>query len=156
MRTFSFMVMAGLEYGCIWTGEAIIFLQVPEDPRTVFYHLSIPKENVRESTDWSEESGTSNRLHLTAVGMMLAFTLQATMTPPRSNSWRLKAMRQLRTWNLDYMDLLKSMPEMSGTMPENLSSKKNSRSHKSPIQFSQSTIHTCFTVLNLGVLYLIG
>ncbi|KAI0996415.1 hypothetical protein K3495_g11765 [Podosphaera aphanis] len=39
------MVQAGLEYGCIWTGKATIYLREPEDANTIFYHLSIPKED---------------------------------------------------------------------------------------------------------------
>ncbi|KAJ9641102.1 hypothetical protein H2199_005770 [Coniosporium tulheliwenetii] len=82
-QTFSYMFQAGLEYGCICTGEAFIFLRVPDDPRTVYYFLSVPKGDVGKKTGWAPDSDGGNRLHLTAVEQMLAFTLQALKTPPR-------------------------------------------------------------------------
>lgn len=54
-QAFSYMVLAGLEFGYVCTGEAFIFLQVPEDPSTVHYFLSMPQENVGPSTGWSED-----------------------------------------------------------------------------------------------------
>lgn len=45
-QAFSYMVQAGLEYGWVCTGEAFIFLRVPDDPRTVHYFLSVPKGDV--------------------------------------------------------------------------------------------------------------
>ncbi|KFZ23916.1 hypothetical protein V502_01605, partial [Pseudogymnoascus sp. VKM F-4520 (FW-2644)] len=43
---FSYMVKAGVEYGEIYTGEATIFLRIPDDPSTVYYSLSVPKGDV--------------------------------------------------------------------------------------------------------------
>jgi hypothetical protein len=77
-QTFSYMIKAGLEYGCVCTGEAFIFLRVPfDDPTIVYYFLSVPKGDVGPTTGWTLDSGGPNRLHLTAVGQLLAFTLQA-------------------------------------------------------------------------------
>ena len=72
---FSYMVRAGVEYGEIYTGEATIFLRIPDDPSTVYYALSVPKGDVGPRTDWSESSNQPNRLHLTAVSQAVAFTL---------------------------------------------------------------------------------
>jgi hypothetical protein len=47
---FSYMVKAGVEYGEIYTGEATIFLRIPNDPLTMYYSLSILKGDVRAST----------------------------------------------------------------------------------------------------------
>ncbi|KNG46173.1 hypothetical protein TW65_07084 [Stemphylium lycopersici] len=82
-QAFSYMVRIGVEYGCVCTGEAYIFLRVGDDPRTVHYFLSVPKGDVGETTGWTAGSEGGNRLHLTAVGQMLAFTLEALKTPPR-------------------------------------------------------------------------
>ncbi|OBT43224.1 hypothetical protein VE00_06404 [Pseudogymnoascus sp. WSF 3629] len=97
---FSYMVKAGLEYGEIYTGEATIFLRIPDDPSTVYYSLSVPKGDVGASTGWEELENQSNRLHLTAVGQAVAFTLRALQTPPRSAQWINKALRQLKPWNV--------------------------------------------------------
>jgi hypothetical protein len=80
---YSYMVRAGLEYGEVYNGEATIFLRIPDDPSTVYYSLSAPKEDVGPSTGWSEHADQTNRLHLTAVGQVVAFTLRALQTPPR-------------------------------------------------------------------------
>jgi hypothetical protein len=108
-QAFSYMVQAGLEYGYVCTGEAFIFLRVPEDPTTVYYFLSVPKGDVGETTGWTLDT-EENRLHLTAVGQVLAFTLQALKTQPRNQNWRNNARAQLKTWEVVYEDLLQKVP----------------------------------------------
>ncbi|OAF62811.1 hypothetical protein VC83_00897 [Pseudogymnoascus destructans] len=56
---FSYMVKAGVEYGEIYTGEATIFLRIPDDPSTVYYSLSVPKGDVGASTGWDERGNLS-------------------------------------------------------------------------------------------------
>ncbi|OBT57881.1 hypothetical protein VE04_02107 [Pseudogymnoascus sp. 24MN13] len=97
---FSYMVKAGLEYGEIYTGEATIFLRIPDDPSIVYYSLSVPKGDVGPSTGWDERGNEPNRLHMTAVGQAVAFTLRALQTPPRGAQWTNNALRQLKTWNV--------------------------------------------------------
>ncbi|KAF2257935.1 hypothetical protein CC78DRAFT_505484 [Lojkania enalia] len=109
-QAFSYMVKMGSEYGCVCTGEASIFLRIPEDPRTVYYFLSVPKGDVGESTGWTPDLDGANRLHLTAVGQMLAFTLRALQTPPRNHEWRANAASQLNGWEVIYDDLLDTIP----------------------------------------------
>lgn len=41
---------------------------------------------------------------------MLAFTLQALKTPPRSHQWRIEAASQLKSWEVVYEDLLDAAP----------------------------------------------
>ena len=94
---YSYMIRAGVEYGAIYTGEATIFLRVPDDPSNVYYALSVSKGDVGPPTDWSEHGDYPNRLHLTAVGQA---TLCALQTPPRDANWRTRALRQLKTWNV--------------------------------------------------------
>ena len=77
IQAFSYIVKLEVEYSCVCTGEAFVFLRVPDDPRTVHYFLSVPKGDVGGATGWAPDSDGPNRLHLTAVGQMLAFTLQA-------------------------------------------------------------------------------
>ena len=110
-QAFSYMVRAGLEYGCICTGEACIFLRIPDDPRLVYYYLSVPKADVGEETGWTPDGGGENRLHLTAVGQMLAFTLLALKTPSRGQQWRNNAAAQLKRWEIAWEDLLSQIPK---------------------------------------------
>ena len=110
-QAFSYMIRAGLEYGYVCTGEAFIFLRVPDDPTIVYYFLSVPKGDVGETTGWIPDSDHPNRLHLTAVGQVLAFTLRALRTQPRGQSWRRRAEEQLETWQVVYEDILHTIPE---------------------------------------------
>ncbi|EAW11094.1 uncharacterized protein ACLA_067310 [Aspergillus clavatus NRRL 1] len=105
----NYMYDSGNEYGCIATGEAFIFLRVPHDiPSTVLYYLSVPKEDVGNTTGWPRGD---NWLHLTAVGQLLAFTLRALRTSPRDITWRNWARSQLQTWEMVYDDLLEEIEE---------------------------------------------
>ncbi|KAF2626984.1 hypothetical protein BU25DRAFT_440232 [Macroventuria anomochaeta] len=104
-QAFSYMVQVGVEYGCICTGEANIFLRIPHDPTTVYYFLSVPKGDVGNITGWMPDADGPNRLHLTALGQMLAFTLQALKTPPRSQKWREETCARLKSWEFVYRAL---------------------------------------------------
>ena len=128
------MVQAGLEYGCICTGEAFIFLRVPHNPKTVYYFLSVPKGDVGETTRWAPDLDGGNRLHLTAVGQMLAFTLQALKTPPRNQNWRTNAVAQLKSWEVIYDDLLDTIPVHDAPLSEYREPRQNDFLRMSPVQ----------------------
>ncbi|KAL5113487.1 hypothetical protein ACEQ8H_008623 [Pleosporales sp. CAS-2024a] len=51
-QAFSYMVQLGVAYGCVCTGQAFIFLHIPDDPKTVYYFLSVPSGDVGEATGW--------------------------------------------------------------------------------------------------------
>jgi hypothetical protein len=98
-QAFSYMITAGLEFGYVCTGEAFIFLRVPlKDPSTVYYYLSAPKEDVGDTTGWTGNPSDDNRLHLTALGQVLAFTLRALRTPRRGTRWSEWAEDRLVKW----------------------------------------------------------
>ena len=51
-QTYSYMLESGVEYSCITTGEAIVFLWIKEDDsQTLYYHLA---ELQRYSKNWYE------------------------------------------------------------------------------------------------------
>ena len=111
-QTFSYMVEGGLEFGYVCTGEAFIFLRVlHDDPSTAYYYLSVPKEDVGEVTGWTGDLERDNRLHLTALGQVLAFTLRALRTSPRDTTWTDRAGKMLNTWEMTYDDLLGKIEE---------------------------------------------
>ncbi|KAL4958856.1 uncharacterized protein BDV14DRAFT_23722 [Aspergillus stella-maris] len=111
-QTFSYMIHAGLEYGYVCTGEAFIFLRVlHDDPSTVYYYLSVPGEDVGLITGWTGNPSGDNRLHLTALGQVLAFTLRAVRIPTRDIAWTNLAVRKLDTWDMVYDDLLDEISE---------------------------------------------
>ena len=141
-QAFSYMVTAGLEFGYVCTGQAFIFLQVPEDPTTVRYFLSTPQADVGESTGWSDNaaSSTKNRLHLTAVAQVLAFTLQALQSPPRSHEWRANAESKLATWEYVYSEVLDAAPAPEATPSEYWPSPSNELMRVSPIALRQGPV----------------
>jgi hypothetical protein len=123
-------------------------LRVPDDPSTVYYSLSIPKRDVGPTTGWSENGDQPNRLHLTAVGQAVAFTLRALQTPPRDANWKTKALRQLKTWNVVVKDVEEAIaddevPSSEYRPPPGA----NAQIIRSPIQFRprkrKSEIATC-------------
>jgi hypothetical protein len=133
-QAFSYMVKLGVEYGCVCTGEAFVFLRVPDDPRTAYYFLSVPKGDVGDTTGWTSDLSGTNRLHLTAVAQMLAFTLRALQTPPRSHKWRAHAASQLQGWEVTYEDLLDTVPEEDAPSSEYRAPRHNEFLRMSPIQ----------------------
>ncbi|KAI1935734.1 hypothetical protein LOZ57_006872 [Ophidiomyces ophidiicola] len=103
-QAFSYMIKSGVGYGYVGTGEAFIFLHVGKDPTTVFYYLSTPGGDVGESTGYTGRTDSPNRLHLTAVGQVLAFTLRAMQAEPYCQMWRMEVEARLKPWRLVYRD----------------------------------------------------
>ncbi|EFW18617.1 hypothetical protein D8B26_005366 [Coccidioides posadasii str. Silveira] len=103
-QAFSYMVKSGVGYRYVCTGEAFIFLHVGLDPSTVFYYLSTPKNDVGDTNGYTDRTDQPNRLHLTAVGQVLAFTLRALQAKPYPQSWRDGAESRLKRWCLVYQD----------------------------------------------------
>lgn len=99
----SYMFDIGVRNGYICTGEAYVFLHIPEDPTVVLYHLCIPNKDVQADDE--------HRLHRTAVGQVLAFTLQALAAETPSQEWFDSAHEKLSTWEVEYLDVLRDIPE---------------------------------------------
>ncbi|KAJ9655814.1 hypothetical protein H2201_008724 [Coniosporium apollinis] len=68
----------------------------------VYYHLSIPGSDVQEDDE--------NRLHRTAVAQVSAFVLRALASGAPGQSWH-DAAAGLDTWAVEYIDILKKIPE---------------------------------------------
>ncbi|ESZ89591.1 metalloprotease m41 ftsh [Sclerotinia borealis F-4128] len=96
------MIGKGVQRGYIFTGQAIIFLNIQDNPTTVLYHLSIPQDDFQDKDEGS--------LHRTAVAQVAAFTLTALATELPGQSWH-DATENLGTWDVEYIDILKSIPE---------------------------------------------
>jgi len=129
-QAFSYMVTSGLETSCVYTGDAIIFLRIPEDnPSQVYYSLAVPREDVGPSTGWTPDLDQDNRLHLTAVGQLLAFTLRAIQSAPRSSQWRRVAKAQLPRWEIAMEELEDLNPPDSVPSSEYRPSPKSSTPH---------------------------
>ncbi|KAK3316951.1 hypothetical protein B0H66DRAFT_308096 [Apodospora peruviana] len=127
-QLFSYMVSKGIQYGYVCTGQVFVFLYIPDDPATVFYHVCVPNLDVIEDDE--------NRLHRTAVAHVFAFILQALRTPPPPQSWH-DAAERLDTWDVEFEDVLGKIPATVRKDKERASPYKPQRWHgftRSPIQ----------------------
>ncbi|KAI3093185.1 hypothetical protein CBS147333_10113 [Penicillium roqueforti] len=84
--------------------EAFVFLHIPkDDPTIVQYFLCIPNQDVQADDEL--------RLHRTAIGQVLAFTLQALAAEAPPQEWHDVAHDKLTTWKVEYLDVLREIPE---------------------------------------------
>ncbi|CAG8047043.1 unnamed protein product [Penicillium nalgiovense] len=81
-QIFSYMIDSGVQYGYICTGEA-----------------------------FDVQADDELRLHRTAIGQVLAFTLQALAAEAPSQEWHDAAHDKLKTWEVEYLDVLRKIPE---------------------------------------------
>ncbi|PYI36435.1 hypothetical protein BP00DRAFT_483281 [Aspergillus indologenus CBS 114.80] len=114
--------------------HAHIYLRIGEDPSTLLYHLSVPKSDVGQETGWDPCSERPNRLHLTAVGQALAFTLQALKLRPWSQAWGLQATNTLPTWEVVPADILDGISDQEVPSSEYRPPKPAEFLRSSPIQ----------------------
>ncbi|CAJ2505642.1 Uu.00g130360.m01.CDS01 [Anthostomella pinea] len=100
-QLFSYMIGKGIQYGYVCTGEAFIFLSIPDDPTIVYYSVCVPDLDVVD--------GDETRLHRTAVAQVFAFILQAIGAEPPPASWHDTAAG-LDLWAVEYDDVLRDIP----------------------------------------------
>ncbi|OTA00170.1 hypothetical protein A9Z42_0054720 [Trichoderma parareesei] len=103
-QLYDCMVRCGVTYGYVYTGVAIIFLEIQEDPSVVHCYVSVPDDDVSVQ----EESG----VYHSAVGQIFAFMIRAMQAERISNEWRNKTAN-LDVWRSDYGKVLLSMPPLA-------------------------------------------
>jgi hypothetical protein len=101
-QCFSYMVDMGVRKDKLDTGEALVYLYIPDDPSIVQFFLCVPNKDVVDDDEF--------RLHRTAVAQDLAFTLNALQDDHPSQSWY-DAAKNLDTWKIEYLDILRDIPE---------------------------------------------
>lgn len=103
-QTYLYMLESGLEYSCIITGEAMVFLRIrKEEPNTLYYHLAEPKEEV--------QTGDTFQHSLTAVSQLLSFCLLSIRSTRRNQQWRDASIRGALTWTIDWKQILRGISE---------------------------------------------
>ncbi|OPB38374.1 hypothetical protein A0O28_0014790 [Trichoderma guizhouense] len=100
-QLFSYMIGKGLQYGYVCTGQAYVFLHIPDDPSVVLFAVCVPIVDVMENDD--------TRLHRTAVAQVFAFLLQAIRAEPPPEAWHDEA-EKLGLWEVEYDDILAKIP----------------------------------------------
>ncbi|KAI0189676.1 hypothetical protein F4808DRAFT_467253 [Astrocystis sublimbata] len=103
-QTFHYMVKSGLAYGLLTTGEGIVLLKIDwDDPRTVYYHLAEPAEEVVAHANYRACS---------AVSQYLGFHLLALSDySHRGQDVRDRAIKGLTTWTTDFRKAASTVPE---------------------------------------------
>lgn len=100
-QLFSYMIGKGLQYGYVCTGQAFVFLHIPDDPSMVFFAVCVPSMDVLDNGDL--------RFHRTAVAQVFAFLLQAIRTKPPPEAWHDEA-EKLGLWEVEFDDILAKIP----------------------------------------------
>lgn len=102
-QLFSYMIDKCVRYGYVCTGEAYIFLRIPDDPTTVYFSVNIPKKDY--------EVDVESRLQRTAVSQVFAFIQQALSEEPPSQAWIDDAKARRKRWKVEFVDALATIPE---------------------------------------------
>lgn len=84
-QAFSYMIQGNVQYGYITTGQAFVFLHVPQhDPGTLYYHLAEPEADVEAQ---GQSDLTSDCfLYRTAIGQCWPLAFWLWNQPPVSKS----------------------------------------------------------------------
>lgn len=109
-QTYVYMLESGLEYSCVITGEAIVFLWIREqEPKTLYYHLAEPKEEVKSEGIF--------QYPLTAVSQLLSFSLLAMRSTRRCQQWRDASIAGAQTWTVDWKEITRGYPSDESISP---------------------------------------
>ncbi|KAJ5950969.1 uncharacterized protein N7479_009382 [Penicillium vulpinum] len=108
VRLYSRMVGAGIRFGYIYTGEALVFVHIPRQDSTIAeYYLCVPGRDVlSHGYDLN-----SNWVRRTALGQVLAFTLQSLAASPPPHEWSDAMYQTYRPLERDYSMLMPQAPE---------------------------------------------
>ncbi|KAI4122906.1 MAG: hypothetical protein LQ338_005558 [Usnochroma carphineum] len=112
-QTYSYMVRGGVRYGCIITGQATVFLLIPEDdPLTVYFYHADPFEEVQD-----ELSNNSSFPHeCTAIAQMISFCVMAHDNPGSSQAWRSTVRDKNLRWDFDDFESDHRIPIEAATL----------------------------------------
>ncbi|KAF4123991.1 hypothetical protein GMORB2_5707 [Geosmithia morbida] len=93
-QTYHYMLGAGLEYGYLTNGDAIVFLKIDwTDPTVLHYHLARPLREVIEN----EDATYSN-----SICQVLAFTMLALQSGQHGVDKRSDAAKRCGKWIVDF------------------------------------------------------
>ncbi|KAL8899380.1 MAG: hypothetical protein Q9192_001597 [Flavoplaca navasiana] len=103
-QTYAYMLESRREYGCIITGESIVFLRIAENaPHTLEYCLVEPGVACQNNTGGFPHN-------MTAVAQMLGFVFMAFESKQHTNNWIDKAEKTAPRWTMDDDAILDSIP----------------------------------------------
>ncbi|KKK15428.1 hypothetical protein AOCH_007772 [Aspergillus ochraceoroseus] len=125
VQEYHVMIQEGLEYSYLTTGLGIVFLRVPDDCRTLYYHLCEPNVDV----DSSVGGGQGPR---TAIERVLCLCLMSFRSARRDQTWRNAAQARLPTWETSFNHTLSQPASSESASSENSPSEYSPSSPESP------------------------
>lgn len=119
-QIYNYMIEDRLKYGLLTNGEAFVWLKIDwSDRKTLYFHLTEPTPEV----DAQLRAQTPSAHLCTAVGQYLSFVLMAIcgIKDARPSQDELeRALRDLKTWAVDFESTYRSIPEDTSlhTLPD--------------------------------------
>ncbi|KAJ5135762.1 uncharacterized protein N7515_005040 [Penicillium bovifimosum] len=114
IQVFTRMISAGVHRGYICTGEAFVFVNIPpKEPIVLEYYLCVPGQDVPSHA----VDADSKWVRRTALGQVLAFTLQLLSASEPSQEWHDKAHSSLQVSQEIYSSLMPKDPDQSRFRP---------------------------------------
>ncbi|KAI4086487.1 MAG: hypothetical protein LQ344_007506 [Seirophora lacunosa] len=104
-QTYAYMLESKCEYGCLVTGESIVFLRLNQrDPSVLEYRLTEPAVACAEAT------GGQFPFNQTAIAQMLSFFFMALQSKLHTNEWMEETVKRAPRWQKDVAAILDAIP----------------------------------------------
>ncbi|KAI4176258.1 MAG: hypothetical protein LQ348_006015 [Seirophora lacunosa] len=105
-QTYDYMIKAGCPYGCIVTGEAVVFLMLDEEnPTDLHYFLAEPRLDAKSNL------GNDLDVSKTMIAQLLSFCLMVYRREKFDQDWIRRAKESTPVWQINYMDVLYETPK---------------------------------------------
>ncbi|KAL8684829.1 MAG: hypothetical protein Q9224_006111, partial [Gallowayella concinna] len=105
-QIYDYMINAGCPYGCIVTGEAMLFLHIDhKTPTDLQYFLAEPRLDA--CNDASQEVLVSK----TMIAQLMSFCVMAYPPKQFDQHWIRQAKERAPTWEVDYQDVTYETPK---------------------------------------------
>ena len=108
-QPYEYTLLGGLDYGCLVTGEATVYLRIKwDEPDTLYYKVSIPSVEAGQTVPGIFAS------ELIHVGQMLALMMMALASARRPPSWRMEKFIAAPKWAVPEDDtILEDLPPIA-------------------------------------------
>lgn len=99
------MIPAGLAYGCIIIGKAIVFLHIEHStPNVLRYHVTIPSKDTLVN-----DGATTINLGYTVIAQLVTFTVLASESEQYDKKWRNQSTSEALIWEVDYVAIERTL-----------------------------------------------
>ncbi|KAI4266802.1 MAG: hypothetical protein LQ337_008657 [Flavoplaca oasis] len=118
-QIYHYMLQGGCKYGCIITGDVIVFLRINDLDTTILnYHVAKPTLEVGEGS-----SHPTFPYALTTIAQLTSFCLMANDCPRQWKSWSNQSVDKASIWRADYSEIINSTPKPLQKIAEKIDQK---------------------------------